>query len=321
VTFDTNIGFVEIFTSRLIFVGKFFFILRNFRKAFKNHLLVLYRMVRHSYPIQCTLKDGSHVNVKTERELWYLMLIQNNLLKGQDYEIYMDLKNETATITSKDPKSSTKVLGCVNNGDLWGIFVKGEYSSLNVRRRTVVDIGANIGDSSIYFALQGAKRVIALEPFSANYEVGLRNIQYNNLANKIFFMMAGISSTSGKTRVANIDAQDSNTLSYIKQTTAGNGLEVSLFTLKDLVDRFHVEPDSVLKIDCEGCEYDFILSIDSSYLGKFNSIILEYHYGYKNLRKKLIEAGFKVSHQHPTHWKQPKENRSLYTGLLFGFRS
>ena len=47
------------------------------------------------------------------------------------------------------------------------------------------DVGANIGDSSIYFALKGAKKVIALEPLPANYEMAVKNIELNNFKNII----------------------------------------------------------------------------------------------------------------------------------------
>jgi FkbM family methyltransferase len=42
--------------------------------------------------------------------------------------------------------------------------------------RVVIDIGVFIGDSSIYFALRGAKRVIAVEPHSEAYKKTVENI-------------------------------------------------------------------------------------------------------------------------------------------------
>jgi len=48
-------------------------------------------------------------------------------------------------------------------GTVLEVFDYGEYESLDVVGRVVVDAGAYIGDSAIYFALRGAKRVIAVE--------------------------------------------------------------------------------------------------------------------------------------------------------------
>ena len=47
----------------------------------------------------------------------------------------------------------------------------------------------------------------------------------------------------------------------------------------------------MLKMDCEGCEYDSILNTDDEILKKFSTIILEYHYGYQNLVEKLETTG------------------------------
>ena len=39
------------------------------------------------------------------------------------------------------------------------VFEFGEYSFVDVEDRIVVDVGAYVGDSSIYFALRGAKKL------------------------------------------------------------------------------------------------------------------------------------------------------------------
>ena len=54
-----------------------------------------------------------------------------------------------------------------------------DYDFLPVKNRVVIDIGADIADSSIYFAMIGAKKVIALEPFPKNFEVAQKNITLN----------------------------------------------------------------------------------------------------------------------------------------------
>ena len=49
-------------------------------------------------------------------------------------------------------------------------------------------------------------------------------------------------------------------------------------------------------MDCEGCEYPIILNANNEVLQKFNQIMVECHYGYKNIERKLKDAGFKVYH-------------------------
>ena len=55
----------------------------------------------------------------------------------------------------------------------------------------MIDIGANIGDSPIYFALNNAKNVIALEPYPYSYNSALKNIKKNNIDDKIILLNAG----------------------------------------------------------------------------------------------------------------------------------
>jgi hypothetical protein len=54
------------------------------------------------------------------------------------------------------------------------VFDYGHWDGLNVEDKVVVDVGAFIGDSSIYFALRGASRVIAVEPHPEAYKVMVR---------------------------------------------------------------------------------------------------------------------------------------------------
>ena len=58
-----------------------------------------------------------------------------------------------------------------------------------------------------------------------------------------------------------------------------------VITLKNII------PDNdenlVLKMDCEGSEYRIILNTDKKILRKFTQIIMEYHFGYQNLKLKL----------------------------------
>ncbi len=65
------------------------------------------------------------------------------------------------------------------------IFVNNTYSRLGVKNRIVVDVGASIADSPIYFTLNGAKHVYGYEPDKNRYEMALENIKLNNMGAKI----------------------------------------------------------------------------------------------------------------------------------------
>lgn len=51
--------------------------------------------------------------------------------------------------------------------ELFGVetFLEQPYGILDVKGRDVVDVGAYIGDTALYFRLKGAKRIYAFEPY------------------------------------------------------------------------------------------------------------------------------------------------------------
>ncbi|MBB5254994.1 FkbM family methyltransferase [Sulfurisphaera ohwakuensis] len=155
------------------------------------------------------------------------------------------------------------------------IFENKDYE-IEVKGREVVDIGANIGDSSIYFAVNGAKKVIAVEPLPSVYSELLKNIELNNLQNIIIPINAAVGSKEGEMEVpCNYEISDS--VMYSTLSTQGNKNETCKapkITLKKILD--YVNDPYLLKMDCEGCEFDLILN-EYSDVSVFENIILEYH--------------------------------------------
>ncbi len=176
------------------------------------------------------------------------------------------------------------------------IFYSEVYSNLIVKDKIVVDIGANIGDSSIYFILKDAKKVIAVEPFPKNFNFLQKNVEENQLQNKILLENCIMSNNEEFIKIDSNYAgtkagERTNPKSNIREHE--NGTEIPSHTLDYLIKKYNIE-DSSMKIDCEGCEYKIILSASKEILQKFSTIFIEYHDGYKKLEKKLIESGFKV---------------------------
>jgi hypothetical protein len=81
------------------------------------------------------------------------------------------------------------------------VFEENEYGNINVLNKDVVDIGANVGDSSIYFALKGARKVVGVEPLPNVYAHAIENVKINHLESKIFLINAALGSKSGKIKV------------------------------------------------------------------------------------------------------------------------
>jgi hypothetical protein len=159
---------------------------------------------------------------------------------------------------------------------LASIFVEQDYIKLNVKDASVLDIGSSYGDTAIYFSLNGAKIIEGYEIEKEFCDIAEENLKENNITNIII-----------RNEIAN----------------------------SDTVDRFAKthKGKKCLKIDCEGGEYEQILNAKS--LIEYDQVIIEYHYGYLNLEKRLEAEGFTVRHTRPKYGPG-----NMQMGLLYAYR-
>lgn len=204
-------------------------------------------------------------------------------------------------------------------GDITSVFFRQVYRKLGCENSTVVDIGAHIGDSAIYFAARGADRVIALEPFKYSLAIARENIGKNGFSGKITLVNAGIAAKSGKVRLDPDFMNDTGSRLYEFEV----GEHVPLLALADLVSQYSLRDargGAVLKLDCEGAEYPAILASDSETLRAFREILVEYHFGYRNLAAKLGEAGFGIEHLSPPQYSKSSEGAAYFIGFIYARR-
>lgn len=234
-----------------------------FQKRYQNSISVIISILRKRYPINAIMKTGDHVILDDYNELYCNFL---NL----DY----DVENDLVMV------DDLKFFGGVSNADSIWAYIAKEYEFLPVKDKVVIDIGANIGDSSIYFVTNGASKVIAIEPEYKLFQLASKNIMINGFSERIE-LINGI--------CGNADALP-------KRVD-----RPSQVSLQGIIDKCETIP-SILKIDCEGCEYDVILSASSATLLNFTHIQIEYHYGYENLKRKLEGEGFNVKMTEPSYF-------------------
>lgn len=158
------------------------------------------------------------------------------------------------------------------SGSVFEVFDGRAYDNVDVYDKDVVDIGANVGDSSIYFALKGARKVVGVEPLPNVYAQAIENVKLNYLESKIFLINAALGSKSGKIKVpCNTSTYHSNCFSTLKS----NGeCEVPIVTLSEVMKQ--IDEPYLLKMDCEGCEFDVILN-DYEHVRMFDKLIIEHH--------------------------------------------
>lgn len=269
----------------------------SFRKHYKNYLHVIKKYRIREFPIDAVLSNGKKIHINNRTEV---------LFATSNAEKFFRIDGEYLTIQEKK-FDGIKFVDWIDNGDLIGVFIYEDYKILSVKDRIVVDIGANIGDSSIYFAKKGAQKVIAVEPFLQNFISLKNNVSINGLDSKIVPIHAGCGSL---TKIVNVANENANGIGLeIKNSSVGDK-GIQIIALSELLHEFKGDK-IILKMDCEGCEYDTILNTTNDTLNMIDEMILEYHDGYINLKNKLEHAGFRVV------LKNIRTTMGLSNGILF----
>ena len=266
------------------FIGEFFI----YKKAYKNYLEIIFNILNKKSKITCILRNETSFNLSSFQLINFVAESFNNS------NFYFNFEDDLVKFKMFDENSlkirDIIIHGGITNGDINGMFISQEYQLTPVKNRIVLDVGANIADSSVYFAMMGANKVIGVEPFSRNFYLAKKNIVENNLTGKIIIEQAICSDTNGIVEI------DPNTFSTASSSfVSKKGITIHSFTLKKMISKYDLPSSSILKLDCEGDEYKIVLSSSKDTLRTFDFIILEYHYGYKNLKKYLETCGFEVN--------------------------
>lgn len=191
-----------------------------------------------------------------------------------------------------------------------------DLTNAEIKNRTVIDIGANIGCMSILAASMGAQMVIGVEPVSAVYKKFADNIKISGYKNIIPMNFAVTNlQTEGKHFKISKNNDNSGANSLYNVTDEFDMVpSVSLETLLKIA----VGNDIFLKLDCEGAEYDIIMNATKESMSRIKTIVLEVHSelhpvykGRKIIEDKLVELGFRNTKLNPIYLFNYDQNRNL----------
>lgn len=170
------------------------------------------------------------------------------------------------------------------------------YLELRNEPKVIIDIGAHIGLSVLYFKNRYPNtEIVAFEPDPQNFTLltqntsGFANVEVVNRA--VTSKIAEIELYIPK------EGWHSNS-SLLKDSWSGvlrsKPVKVSSIPLKKIIDQF--DSVDILKIDIEGYEYSLLKEAD---LEKVRNLLIEFHPSPENrmkrLMKKLRKDGFKIS--------------------------
>ena len=164
------------------------------------------------------------------------------------------------------------------------IYIEGVYSLLYESIKpetTVLDIGAAIGDTAIYFAMNlNVKKVISYEPFPRAFNLLLKNTRkYPRIECRQLAI--------GKEQAKNIKDRKSYGINYDSENN-GVGERIRSITLAEALKGLS---NVVIKSDCEGAEGYMFNDAD---LSEVYAIQLEYHNNRESTISSLEKKGFEI---------------------------
>ena len=207
---------------------------------------------------------------------------ENNLLEicREDYEYPIYLRNNTT--------------------DVWlyrEILEKREYNFFAKEEpKYIIDAGANIGLTSIYFAnkYKDAK-IIAIEPEEENYKLlKINTKKYPN----VITMKAALWNTSGEISLFDVGFGDYSFMvetnaSALKPSTKNIKCLTKTVTVDEIMRDFNIDSVDILKIDIEGSEKEVLESCEN-WIDKTKCIIVELH---EHMKKGCNKAFYKIINQ------------------------
>jgi FkbM family methyltransferase len=221
----------------------------------RKNLQLLYEKLRLS-----DITELHHINWGREGRNNILLKVMRNDCK---YEFYL--------------RDKTMDLGTYQQ-----IFIDKEYDFIaNIPPKTIIDAGANIGLSSIYFANKFPNaKIIAIEPEMENFEILEKNVsKYSN----IIPLCAALWDTVGQIDLWDIGLGNnaymvirSDSDNIIKTPKLDFLYHVNTVTIENILNDYNLERVDLLKMDIEGAEKE-IFNNSKNWIQKIDTIIIELH--------------------------------------------
>lgn len=136
----------------------------------------------------------------------------------------------------------------------------------------IIDCGANIGLSALYFASHLPKaRIIGIEPAHENVELARRNTGHNRL---IEIVEAAVHDEPAALEIANPQAE--KFAFRVQEAAARSATAVEAVTIGQLMARHGASRNLIVKVDIEGGEHALFRS-NTGWLDRTDLLIVETH--------------------------------------------
>lgn len=215
-----------------------------------------------------------------DRIFWPLYGSVQNVPKGnirQSFRTTLRLMLNKRTTTVRIRKIQHPLLLRPGTSDvplLYHIFVEEEYKIKPKKEPLfIIDAGANIGFTAVYFANRFPKaKIIAIEPEESNFKLLKKNTE---LYPNIRCIKAGLWNSNTKLRITNLQ-KDSKWGFQVEETTKSGPDTCDAVSMNQLLLEENKKEIDIAKIDIEGSEKE-LFSKNLQWLPKTNLLVIEFH--------------------------------------------
>lgn len=175
--------------------------------------------------------------------------------------------------TAPNPFSGQTVLvrpGTADQAVYDEVFIEKEYDLDYGEPKYIIDAGAHIGLTTVFFAAKyPSAKIVAVEPESSNFAMLLKNT--SSLRN-VSCVNAGLWSKTTRLRILNTN---SDTWGFrVSETQSAEGIPA--IGVSDLMNMFDLPQIDVLKLDVEGSEKE-VLTHATEWMSNVSTMIVELH--------------------------------------------
>jgi FkbM family methyltransferase len=197
------------------------------------------------------------------------------------------------------------------------IWINKEYSKKEFEIKNsdvIIDIGSHIGIFALW-VFQNCKngKIICVEPEKNNFKILNENILKNKISNIVCYNAAG----SKDLRKIKISKSEKDSASHSIFNEGKEFFECNTITLEKIFNENKITKCDLLKLDCEGAEFEILLNLESKFFEKIEKICLEYH-----RNKKLnLDENILLTHLQKYNYKTFLKKTSEKSGLIFAIKS
>ena len=186
------------------------------------------------------------------------------------------------------------------------VFIEKDYNFITSEKVVIVDIGTNIGIASLFFSgMENVEKIYSFEPVLQTYNQAKLNFENNPISKKIaVFSNFGLGKNNREETFIFDKKVKGNTgvRGKLSNSYANNAdVELAQVIIKNASEEFNTiinqNPNKkiVVKMDCEGAEYEIFESLSNEMLQSVSMFMIEWHdKGSDVIVQKLLENNFNI---------------------------